>query len=96
MGYEPFDVIWGNVKPLVGREFFAAQQVQAEVTTEILIRYRPGINSTLRIRCPPASGEGEDDTYDILAVAQDDASGIRQLRLMCVQRVAEGWRRGED
>lgn len=93
-GYETLDTVWGNIKPLAGREFFAAQQVQAEVTTEILIRWRPGINSTIRIRHRPNAREGDDDTYDVLAVAEDNVSGVRQLRLMCVKRDAEGWRRG--
>lgn len=95
-GYAYWDTVWGNVKPLVGREFFAAQQVQADVSTEITIRWRPGFDSTIRIRHKPNSDEGPDDVYDILSVSEDDTSGQRQFRLMCTKRPTEGWRRGED
>ncbi len=92
--YAFFDECWGNIKPLAGREYFAAQQLQADVTTEIIIRYRPGIDSTIRIRHRPNTQEGDGDVYDVTAVMQDDTSGIRELRLMCTKRESEGWRRG--
>jgi len=41
--------IWASIEPLSGREFFAAQQVNAEVTTRIRTRYLAGIKSSMRV-----------------------------------------------
>lgn len=94
VGYESLATIWGQIRPLTGREFFAAQQIQADVTTEIRIRYRTGIDSTIRILHRPSSRVGQEDAYDVVAALEDDASGIRELKLMCVRRTADGTRRG--
>lgn len=37
------------IEPLSVKEFLAAQQVQSEVTTRIVIRYRDGLDATMRI-----------------------------------------------
>lgn len=42
-------VVWGAVEPLRGREFFEAEQVQAEISHRVVLRYRSGINSTMRL-----------------------------------------------
>ena len=39
-----------KIEPLNGRELFAAQQVNAETTTRITIRYRAGVNASMRIQ----------------------------------------------
>lgn len=75
---------------LSGRELFAAQQVQAEVTTRINIRYRPGVNETLRVR-----DLVDGNLYGILAVLQDPTAR-REIDLYCVRRTSEGWRDGAD
>ena len=41
--------MWARIEPLSGREYFAARQENAEITAKITIRYRPGINTDLRI-----------------------------------------------
>lgn len=38
-----------SIKPMGGREFFAARQVQTEVDTRIEMTYHPGVNSTMRM-----------------------------------------------
>lgn len=45
-----FATLWGNVQPLRGREFFAAQAANSEVTAKIETRYKAGILATMRIR----------------------------------------------
>jgi SPP1 family predicted phage head-tail adaptor len=35
--------LWGAVEPLRGRELFAAQQIQAEITHKITTRYHEGL-----------------------------------------------------
>ena len=77
-----------SIEPLTGRELFAAQQVNAEVTTRINIRWRPGVHEALRIRVI-----GSDDLYGILAVLPDK-TGRREINCLCVKRTAEGWRDG--
>lgn len=46
----PIATVWASIEPLNGRELFAAQQANAEVTTRIRIRYRKGIDRTMIAR----------------------------------------------
>ena len=41
--------VWAAIDPLSGREFYAAQQSQSEVTHNIRCRYRAGLNTAMRI-----------------------------------------------
>ncbi len=41
--------LWASVEALHGREFFAAAQVQSEVTHKVRIRHRDGITPAMRI-----------------------------------------------
>lgn len=41
--------VWAAVEPLRGREMFDAAQVQAEISHRVQLRYRPGVNTTMRI-----------------------------------------------
>lgn len=67
--------VWCSVEPISGREFFAAQQVQAEVSARIRIRYRPGITPLMRIKV-------HNTTYEIVSVI-DFEYRHRELQLMC-------------
>lgn len=79
-----------TIVALTGRELVAAQQVHAEVTTKINIRYRPGVDETLRAR------DVRDGTlFGILAVIPDPTLR-REIDLYCVKRTSEGWRDGAD
>jgi SPP1 family predicted phage head-tail adaptor len=42
--------VWASVKPIVGKEFFAAETVNSEVTHKIKIRYRAGITPDMRVK----------------------------------------------
>lgn len=44
-----FKKVWASVKDLFGREYFAAQQVNSEISVKVKIRYVEGIKSTMRI-----------------------------------------------
>lgn len=86
-----------SIKALQGREFFAAQQLSVTVDTEIRIHWRKGIDETCRVvhrLDGPDSSPEMVNIYDITAVLPDMKTGRRELVLMCVRRVAEGWRRG--
>lgn len=41
--------VWATVEPFSGREYFAAAQTQSSVTHKITIRYRSGIDQTMRV-----------------------------------------------
>ncbi len=66
--------VWGAVEPLRGREYFAAAQVQAEVTTRIRIRYCRGIRPDMRVLY-------DGRLFDILSVI-DPEERHRELQLM--------------
>lgn len=44
----PVAETWAAIRTLRGRELSAAQQINAEITTEITIRYRTGIDRTMK------------------------------------------------
>ena len=75
-GWTDFDDnVPAEVWPLSGREFVAAQAVQAGVTTRITIRYQSGILPRMRVL------HGS-DVYNIQAVLPDPTLR-RHLTLMC-------------
>lgn len=70
------------IVPLSGREFVAAQAVQAGVTTRINVRVRPGIKPAMRI----VHG---DEIYNIRAVLPDPTLR-RHLTIMAEMGVNDG------
>nr|WP_325212929.1 phage head closure protein [uncultured Oscillibacter sp.] len=42
--------VWASIKPLSGREFYAAEQSQSEVTHKIDCRYRAGLTTDMQVR----------------------------------------------
>lgn len=88
------------VEPLTGREYYAAQQEQSDVSTRIRIRWRKGVSELMRVvhthivdrdTSPP---ETQTDIYDIEAALPDQRTGRRELMLMCKKRGAEGFQGG--
>jgi len=73
--WAPLFTCWAAVEPLTGREYFAADAAQSEVTARIRMRYRPGITSQDRV-----IHDGK--TYNIVTVI-DVRSEHRELVLMC-------------
>jgi SPP1 family predicted phage head-tail adaptor len=41
--------VWASVEPLIGREYLAAKQVQAEVSHKVRMRYIAGLLPAMRI-----------------------------------------------
>ena len=41
--------VWAAIDPISGREFYAAEQSQSEVTHKIRCRFRPGYTTDMRI-----------------------------------------------
>ena len=73
--------VWSKADPLRGREYFAAGQVQSEVSVRFLIRYRADVEPTMRVlwRGQP---------YEILSVIETKAAQT-QLELMCMSGVRD-------
>jgi SPP1 family predicted phage head-tail adaptor len=44
-----FATVFGSVEPLRGREFWAASELQAEVSTRIRIRYLDGVTPKMQV-----------------------------------------------
>jgi len=70
---------WAAVEPLTGREYFTAQQTQAEVTTRIRLRYSSGHGITPKMR---VIWDGRIFEIDTVAEVK---SGRRELHLMCTE-----------
>jgi SPP1 family predicted phage head-tail adaptor len=43
--FQTIDTVWAGVKPLAGREYFQAQQVQSAITHQVKLRYYPGLTT---------------------------------------------------
>ena len=66
------------VKPLQGREYFAAKQVQAETSHKVTMWYQPGIASEMRVVFGTR-------VLEIESVINVDERNI-ELQLMCVDK----------
>ena len=76
--WDEVDTVWGAIEPLTGREFWAQQQVQSEITGKIRIRYRNDISAGMK-------AEYSGKTYMILSII-DPLEAHKELQLM----VSEG------
>jgi SPP1 family predicted phage head-tail adaptor len=75
--WSEFATVWASVQPISGREFFAAQAVQAQVSTRIKIRYLPDVTPKMRVLFGSR-------VFRIEAVLNIDERN-RELHLMCVE-----------
>lgn len=82
-----------EVLPDRAGEFFAARQVQATMNAMIRLWYQPGLKSTMR--AVHHVRPGFDEYWDIQGLVPFQYQQ-RELRLMCLWREAEGYRRGAD
>lgn len=71
--------VWAAIKPLKGREYFAANQANSEVTHEIKTQYRSDITTAPRIVFGTR-------TFEIQAVI-NSMERNRELILMCAERI---------
>ncbi|UWG96785.1 phage head closure protein [Dehalobacter sp. DCM] len=67
--------LWASINPLSGREYFAAQQANSEVSHKVNIRYNGSIKANMRI----LYGER---AYEILYLIDPGERHI-ELNLMC-------------
>ena len=48
--WEAVAILWAAIDPVSGKEFYAAQQSQSEVTHKVRCRYWPGLTTAMRIK----------------------------------------------
>lgn len=82
-GWQDVATVWSSIEPLSAREFIAAQAGQSEVSARIVIRYREGMDATMR-----AVHRGK--TYNIHGVLADPKSGLEYLTLPVSEGVTDG------
>lgn len=46
--WEEVDTVWGSIEPITGREFWARQEIQSEITARIRIRYRDDVEPGMK------------------------------------------------
>ena len=80
--WEVLDTVWGAVEPLSGRDFWAQQQVQSEITGKIRIRYRNDLK-------PGMKAVYNSKTYMILTII-DQLEEHKELQLMISEGVING------
>lgn len=71
-----------RVTPLSAREFIAAQVTQSKVTAKIVLRYREGMNSAMRVL-------HRGSVYNIEGVLADNKSGLEWITLPVSTGVVE-------
>ena len=74
-----FAYVWAEVQPLSGREYFAAKQENAEVTTRITIRHLKDVKPDMRVLF-------NEKVYEILSVINPYERNV-SLVLMCREMV---------
>lgn len=86
--------VWARIEALSPREFWAAQQIQSEISARITMRYRPGIHAKCRIMHRRRAGSPDlMDVYDIEGPPVVDPKK-RELQLNVVRRDTIGFRAG--
>ncbi|HEY9059339.1 MULTISPECIES: phage head closure protein [Pseudobacteroides] len=70
-----YAVVSASVEPMSGKELFTAQQLHAETTTQIILRYLGGLNTSMRVLF-------NNKIYDILHVSNKEERNIA-IYLLC-------------
>jgi len=74
-----FATRWASVEPLQGREFFESQQVNADVTTRVRLRYLEGVTPKMRVLYKTR-------TFNITSVVNVEERSI-ETKLLCTEDV---------
>jgi SPP1 family predicted phage head-tail adaptor len=74
-----FVVAQASIEPISGREYFAAQSTQADVTHRIRLRYLSGVTPKMRVNY-------NSRIFDILSVINVGERN-RELQLMCRESI---------
>ena len=74
-----FATVWAAIEPIRGREFWESQQINAEVTARITIRYLSGVTPKMRVKYGTR-------IFDIISVINPEERN-RDLQLMVKEAV---------
>ena len=74
-----YATVWASIEPARGREFWESQQVNAEVTGKIRIRYLEGITPKMRVKHGSR-------IFEIISVINPEERN-RELQLMVKERI---------
>ena len=69
--------VWASIQPISGKEYWTAQQIQAEIDTRIVIRYISGLTHKMRVL------NGTDEYYIRSIINPNE--GNTELQLMCAR-----------
>ncbi len=47
--WEDIKTVWAEIAPVSGNQFFAAKQINSEITHNVYIRYREGLKPNMRV-----------------------------------------------
>lgn len=70
--------VWAAIRPLHGREYYAANQAQIEMTHEVTIRWRRDVSAENRVLFGSR-------TFDVKAAVNPDEAN-EWIILMCLER----------
>ena len=74
-----YATVWASIEPARGREFWESQQVNAEITGKITIRYLAGITPKMRVK-------HGDRIFHIISVINTEERN-RELQLMVKEKI---------
>jgi SPP1 family predicted phage head-tail adaptor len=77
--WDEYATVWAAIEPIRGREFWESQQINAEVTARITIRYLAGVTPKMRILHGTR-------IFEILSVINPEERN-RELQLMVKENV---------
>lgn len=75
-----FTNVWASVIPISGKELFAAETVNSEITHKIKLRYKSGITPDMRIKF-------KDRYFSITGPPINFQEKNKELQLMCKELV---------
>lgn len=81
--WQTIATVWASVEPLSVREFIQSQATQSEVTARITIRYRPGLDATMRFL-------HRGNIYNPAGMLPDAVSGQEHITIPVKQGVNDG------
>ncbi len=77
--WEDVCTVWASIGPVSGKTFYAAMQVQAEVTHRVGVRYRAGLTTAMRIKYGSR-------IFKVVSIL-DSGERHEELALMCFELV---------
>ena len=78
--WEDVKIVWADVRPLSGKQFFQAKQINAEISHSIFIRYQDGIKTNMRIKF-------KDRYFEILYIINVEEKN-KYLKIYCRELIS--------